>query len=332
MSGTVVSPSGQPVEGAEVIVATAEKPAWPNVPAAEREQAKHGAIAATTDAAGRFTVDLPAGPALLSIAHPILGYAELKPASLGNNSQVKLEPWCRIEGVFKVGAKPAPAGTKVTLGSIGATSNAPRVYYGYSTTTDEQGRYALDRAPAGLNQLKTKASEKASTLDQYVRAEPDKPARFDVGGKGRPVVGKLVLGAHLDTKNLNPATEASVRLYSNSHLRRNVPWPKQPTDAGGGGSTPEEREETAREWRKTPEAFEQWKDQYRANVEFADDGSFRFEDVPAGKYTLTLTIYQQSGLIGVLRPEVEIPETPALPTDEPLNLGELKIATEAEGL
>jgi hypothetical protein len=331
-SGTVTSPAGQPVEGADVIVATGEKPAWPNVPAAERDEAKRGGATAKTDAAGRFTVELPPSSALLSISHPDSGYAELKPESLGEASPVKLEPWCRVEGVFKVGAKPAPAGTMVSLGVVGGASNGPRIHYAYSATTDAEGRYVLDRVPAGLNQIRTKASEKASPLDQYVRTEPGKAVRFDIGGKGRPVVGKLVLGTHLDTKNLNRDTDPSQRLLSNSHLRRNVPWPKQPTDGGGGGSSPEEREETARAWRKTPEAFEQWKDQYRCNVEFAEDGSFRFEDVPPGKYILTLTIYQRTGLIGVIRPEVEVPASPDLPTDQPLDLGDLKIAADAEGL
>jgi hypothetical protein len=88
--------------------------------------------------------------------------------------------------------------------------------------------------------------------------------------------------------------------------------------------TPQQREETALAWIHSPEGIEQFTPQYRCNIEFQPDGTFRFEDVPAGKYTLVLNIYSRSGLIGHLEHPVEVTEEPALPTDQPLDLGELK--------
>jgi hypothetical protein len=354
-SGVVVSAAGQPVEGAEVIVATPKLPARPNLmkeelldEGVEDEHSdagvddRRGAATALTDKSGRFTVKLPDGAGLLSVAHPKSGYAQVKPDALGENADpIKLEPWCRVEGTVKLGAKPAPAGTKVTLGTFYAHPDACAVHYGYESRTDDKGRYTLDRVPAGMNQIRVKLSKTGSPLEQYVGAEPDKPAHLDIGGRGRPVTGKVVLVGH-DMKELSAATAAgasgagagdggaadgkSRRLISQSHFRRDVPWPKPPYFESGA-QTPQERQDALAAWRRTPEAIEQWKDQYRHTIEFQPDGSYRFDDVPPGKYFLTLTIYAREDnrrmtSIAQQRVEVVVPETPAVPTDEPLDLGE----------
>ena len=321
VSGTVLSASGQPVEGAEVIAAAPGKAAWPNLAAEDRDEKRQGVASTLTGKDGKFTLELPADVGLLSITHPTTGYAEVKPPALAESSEVKLTPWSRIEGTFKVGNKPAPAGTKVTLGVFGWNPQASKVQYGYDTTTNAQGRYVFEQVGAGLNKITSKGSPTASTLEQYVAVEPGKTVTFDIGGKGRPVIGKVVLPGGWEFKSLK-STDDNTRLYSNSYIRKNTPWPRPP--GYDSNSTPQQREETALAWIHSPEGIEQFTPQYRCNIEFAPDGSFRFEDVPAGKYTVVLNIYSRSGLIGHLEHPVEVPEGPALPTDQPLDLGELK--------
>jgi hypothetical protein len=324
VGGTVVSASGKPVDGAEVIVATRAKHAWPNLSPEERDEPRQGAATALTDKSGRFTLPLPDGAALLSVNHPTAGYAELRPETLATASEpIKLEPWCKVEGTVKIGAKPAPAGTKVSIGVFGAVANAARVNYACDTATDGQGHYVLDHVPAGVHQIRVKASKTGSTLEQYVYAEPGKTVRFDVGGRGRPVVGKLVLNGY-DVKDLS-TTDGAARLRSISYFRRNVAWPSPPRP--DGNLSPQDREDAMTTWRRTPETFEQWKDQYRCNIEFQPDGSFRFDDVPPGAYTLMIQIYPPTGgnPIAVAQTEVTVPDAPAVPTDEPVNLGEQRL-------
>jgi len=194
------------------------------------------------------------------------------------------------------------------------------VQYGYETTTNAQGRYVFQQVAAGLNRINSKASPTASTLEQYVAAENGKTVKFDIGGKGRPVIGKLVLPGR-DFKDLK-STDDNTRLYSQSYLRKNVPWPRPP--GYDGNMTPQQREETALAWVHSPEGIEQFTPQYRCNIEFGPDGSFRFDDMPAGKYTLVLMIYSRTGQIGRMEHPVEVPEQPAVPTEQPLDLGELK--------
>src|SRR5687768_14707609 len=81
-TGTVVSAAGEPVEGAEVVVATPQMPAWPNLEAEERDALGKAAAATLTDKAGKFKIAVPEGVSLLSIVHPRSGYAQLKPDAL----------------------------------------------------------------------------------------------------------------------------------------------------------------------------------------------------------------------------------------------------------
>ena len=66
-TGTVVSPAGDAVSGAEVIVATPQLAAWPNIAPAKRREDQRGAATAMTDSKGRFTVNLPKDAGLLCI-------------------------------------------------------------------------------------------------------------------------------------------------------------------------------------------------------------------------------------------------------------------------
>jgi hypothetical protein len=321
--GTVLAPTGEPVEGAEVIVATADLAAWPNVEPKKRQEHRRGAGTTTTDKQGRFTIKLPKDAGLLCIHHPKVGYAEVKP---GEDLKVKLEPWCRVEGVLRVGAKPAPVGTKVSLGSFGWGANAARVHYAYSTTTDADGRYVLDRVPKGLVKIDTKVSKTGAPLEQYTSAAPDKPTRFDIGGAGRPVIGKIVLPEGLDLKRLNQWTG----IDSLTHFRRDAPWPSDAHQEGNASG--QEREDAVREWRRTPAAIEAYKDEYRCEIDPQPDGTFRLDDVPPGKYVLSISFYKlekgtSSEEAAAKKVEVVVPELPA-PTDEPLDLGEIELGKE----
>jgi hypothetical protein len=323
-SGTVVDPFGKPVEGAEVIVATPGLAAWPNHARNKQDEWRRGAGTTTTDKQGRFTIKLPKDAGLISINHPKLGYAEAKPAD--EPLKVKLEPWCRVEGVLKIGVTPAPKGTKVSLFAFAWTAEAARVHYAYDTTTDEKRHYVLDRVPAGLVKIITKVSKTGAPLEQYTSASPDKPTHFDLGGKGRPVIWKLSLPESVDLKRLNkwPGVD------SISYLRRDVPWP---TDPYTEGIFDQQREDELREWRRTPEAINLYFNEYRCDIDPQPDGTFRLDDVPPGRYILSFSFHsmvegQPSQEVAAKKIDLVVPDSPACPTDEPLDLGEIELGKE----
>ena len=116
------------------------------------------------------------------------------------------------------------------------------------------------------------------------------------------------------------------RLYSTSYFRRKGPWPGDGAPRVEG--TAQDHEDAVRAWRRTPEAVDAYRDEYRCNLDFQPDGSFRVDDVPPGTYTLSLSIGQLGSATGdpvaKLETDVVVAEPPALPTDEPLDLGALE--------
>jgi hypothetical protein len=167
-------------------------------------------------------------------------------------------------------------------------------------------------------------------LQRFTGASPDKPARLDVGGAGRPVTGKLVLRGGLDLKNLAPTAKRGQRLFSSSYFRRDVPLVEAPNLEG---KVPDQEwEDEVRRWRTTPETIAAHEPQFFWETEFQPDGSFRYDDVPPGDYQLVVRIWRPGTNgnedLGELKRRVVVPDTPAVPTAEPLDLGDLQVGNE----
>jgi len=71
-------------------------------------------------------------------------------------------------------------------------------------------------------------------------------------------------------------------------------------------------------------------------LRFAQDGSFRIDDVPSGKYQLTIDLREQvlvkgqthSPLIDLHRQEIEVPDPPNARSDSPLDLGVIRLVAQ----
>ncbi len=133
------------------------------------------------------------------------------------------------------------------------------------------------------------------------------------GGQGRPVIGKVV------------ASDKARKLDWKSGHHSLIT--KMPQNTAGGFRSQEE----LRAWYQRPEVKEAMAKRRNYAVEFSDDGSFVIEDVPPGTYSLSFyfTEGDECGMdrpIGKLSQEVTVPELPAGPSDEPLDLGTLVLA------
>ena len=67
-------------------------------------------------------------------------------------------------------------------------------------------------------------------------------------------------------------------------------------------------------------------------MNFSQDGSFRIEDVPGGKYSLRIELHEPGGsqpfnqpLIGTLTREIVVPDSPGGRSDEAFDLGALEM-------
>lgn len=271
VAGRVVDANGQPVQNAEVLMATPTEEAkldsyWHN-------------IKTTTDADGRFRFADPGEPFTL-IARSDVGFAR----GDGPTPELKLRPWAGVTGRFHDGGKPV-AGAHILLRPIRVEDRGvPRVDETMQTQTDAEGRFSFARVPPGPVSV---MAHLGPWEDPGYRSGPNFPldltpgrtADVDLGNAGATVTGRVVLtgtrSAELDC------------VYSLNTLYRLEPAVPAPSGAAGFDI----RQGYRASWLATPEGrgylmtVPQW------FVKLAPDGAFRISGVPAGDYDLAVSVY-----------------------------------------
>ena len=157
--------------------------------------------------------------------------------------------------------------------------------------------------------------------ERIVNVKPEVTTWVDLGGTGRPVVGRF-----MPPTGAKPG--AVFRSSPDQSLERIHPEPPYPMILKG-----EERQAWLADWLKTEEgeAYSSQECEFDTNVR--PDGTFRVEDVPAGKYRLQAYLHEPgNGVPGTWGPEVAsidteitVPEIPGGRSDEPLDLGTIEL-------
>lgn len=104
------------------------------------------------DESGQFQLELLNEPFLCFISHDA-GYAELTDAELSQSSDITLTPWSTVEGRLQIKQQPVKDLTVSLQGEhvfYDGSSIYPNVSKQYSVKTDSDGRYRMERVPAGL--------------------------------------------------------------------------------------------------------------------------------------------------------------------------------------
>lgn len=308
-SGMVVDAEGKPVANAMVCCVpsgtflylgdeSSELANYPNV------------VKARTNKAGQFTC-LPLQGDFQLIVLADAGFTMLSGRQLAEKQPVRLQPWGQIEGVMRIGIRPASevrAAAHVSL--RGVTS---QILIERSTKTDAEGHFVIDRLPPGIVQLYrvVPLSERSSrylTISSYYLNSGQKLS-VQAGGAGRPVIGRLVLpegiGQQLDFVE---TTRVHVQPKPTSVIGDMVIALMK----GSSAFIPQ-----------TP-------------VEFyvLPDGSLRADEVPEGTYQLQINVQkpydhrQPQRRIGQLaqgQVTFTVPEMPQGTSDEPLDLGDIQL-------
>jgi protocatechuate 3,4-dioxygenase beta subunit len=251
----------------------------------------------TTDTTGRFHFPGQGTDFQLVITHPS-GFAHIRSSPDWDRARViRLEPWARVEGTFRVGDKPA-ANVPITLNSQGLLSygdDQPSVFTRHDATTGPDGRFAFERVLPGKGQIgreitwlvKEGATEVTSTGMYLAEFPSGQTTRVDLGGRGRPVVGTLRPPAGFDGPvRWNFATV----------------W-----------VSPEGREAQAR----GPAL-----NYLRASVDLA--GRFRIDDVPPGAYSLRVD-FQRDEAGRLLNHRILVPPPGNGSLGTPFDLGVLNL-------
>ena len=298
LSGTVLTPDGKPAGNARVILSAGEIRGYLN----NGRWNANMAPSVQADSQGRFhfAPTEAANYSLIAVHESGIGKASREEAE--KSSRITLQPWGRLEGTVRIGDHPA-RNEAVTF-QLDERENRSRrerkaadyrdlVSTSYEVTTDDQGRFVMDRMIPGKGYAGRmvvvsfgQSSVNAPSHMTPVEILPGRTARVEIGGKGRPIVGRIDSGD------------------------RTVEWATcEPGNV-----------------RSTRDAWQS----YAFGV--ARDGTFRIDDVVPGVYSLDLRITEPpdlakcgpGALIGTARHEFTMPEVPGGRSDEPLDLRTLK--------
>jgi peroxiredoxin len=312
--GVVLDPAGQPIEGAQVAILGLGYLALER--AALQGAGRDSLAVVTTDAQGHFS--LPAmlvNPTLVAVHES--GYAEIHATNLIASDKIQLQKWGRLEGLMKFGSRPA-VNQEIALNSLG--TGLGQLNYShevFKTQTDHEGRFAFDTVPPGDRQLvrliRMGQRSWMHSQAQTVTVKAGAVTEVLYGGTGRPVVGKFVLS--------DPTREVD---WNKGHRNLSTRLPQPPTPL----KTPEEW----REWNKSPEFRDAVKTMRHYAFQIEPDGAFRIEGVQTGQYTLQIHLMEPSDddfgggpIVGSVARDVVVPEIPGGASDEPLDLGEIKL-------
>ncbi|MDB5290052.1 MAG: polymerase sigma factor, sigma-70 family, partial [Phycisphaerales bacterium] len=331
MAGTVAGPDGKPAAGATVVLN--ERMAVQVEDGAFTEWSRTASPSATTDAAGHFVLPARTGSVKLHIIHES-GWAAVARDAAAIGEKISLSPWCSVEGVCTAGGKPV-AGRTITLRpeDRGRPGERDPFYYRqdfrYRATTDEAGRFTIRHVIDGDSVLseeiavqdgKTTSFDTSHSLRLALHAGEHR-AGIQIGGTGRPVTARVAIPEDLKARGLVP-TYGTLRLDP----------PRMPQPENWHTLTPQERFELRQLFERGAVYQDYAKRVQEIIAPITPEGALRAEDVPPGRYTLSVMALRTSPNDPTyLRPEastecaIDVPEIPGGRSDQPLDLGVLDL-------
>ena len=211
LEGVVRRPDGRPDLKAQVALLTPRaSAALAGAAFAKYQTASFLAV----DADGRYAFPRPEPPFLLAAVSEA-GYVEAKPEDVAKVADLQLRPWARIEGTVRVGEKPGAGEWVEFLADrrpLRASSSASDLWVSSRdrVQADAQGRFALDRIIPGPGHVSRTLATQSDRTRYLIGAEPVDPkpgetTHIDIGGGGRPVVGRATFDGPVDWTRNRPA-------------------------------------------------------------------------------------------------------------------------------
>jgi peroxiredoxin len=296
ISGVVLLPDGKPAAGVEVVLGTRENRAFVRGGVVQENS---NAETTTTGPDGRLTVPKHEETFLLAVAVDA-GFADATSDEFAKTGKLVLQPWGRIEGEVRIGRQPGAHQSVVYLPELPSDrGDANRMRsYDYHFATDSQGRFAIDRVipgPGHIARVLTTSLRGEWFGQEPVEVKPGQTTHIRLGGKGRPVIGRVVLdGTPPEPVDWRSNEAAVLELPRAERRKPTTPWL---SFASG----------------------------------FDEDGKFRIEDVAPGTYELKIPVSLPSdkrtwGNPRATMGDATLPVTvPEGPDDQPVEIGDVKV-------
>ena len=330
IAATLLTPDGRPAARAKIAIGIVGSQI--NVDNGEINDGSTYAARCEADAAGRFRFPAQEGPYQLVITHPA-GFAYLKSADGEMPGTIALTAWARVEGTFRVAAKPvANVAIEIDNGPIDSYGqDVPHIFSSHHARTGPDGKFVFERVLPGEGRIRrgivlivdNGATEVASSTSIHATFPAGKTTHIDLGGSGRLVTGKL-----------SGATGSKGKVlwqFASIDVQADLPEPKPPPVPAEIDKNPQLRSvwlktsPEARTWQELKQFYEKLR---RASPSFfatvAGDGSFHIDDMPAGSYVLRVYFVEHSaGRLSNYR--FTVPPIDGNRSSEPLDLGELTL-------
>lgn len=325
LAGTLRTPDGKPLANTDVVLCTGTN--GPYITNGEITQRDQHTIVKTNDA-GHYQLPPQTGNFSIVVVDE-KGYAELRSDELAKSSDITVQPWGKVEGTLKIGTK---AGARQTINvshqeSPGEHSQQPRVYHDLRASTDDNGHFSVGHVPPGRTyvalQVQFSQYTYGYTQGRNVEVKPGETAHIDLGGAGRPVIGKLTVPDELKGKiAANNDNTFMMTKIENLPDFRPANWDKLDEPA---------RKKFIADYLKSPKYLvyqKQLENRLQFSIKVQSDGTFRAEDIPAGTYQFTAIAAAPSnkGAFGgqplaTVNTDIIVPEMPGGRSDDPLDIG-----------
>jgi hypothetical protein len=329
VTGLVKLPDGRPAAGATLVVCSGDNHAYMSQPKQFRLDA-YDSPNTRTDERGAFSLPPLSDAEALIIAHEG-GFIEI-PFSTDQTNKLEflLKPWARVSGRVLLGRTPATNHEVMVSNDLLNLREIPPVQLFITGKTDKNGYFFIEGIPPGEHTIAFKEIAEAQAgrtlaLSHKTRVtfKAGEETKMTLGGSGRPIIGKVV----------GTGSEKVDWAHQIGTLETDSPWPEPIysfREFPGRESMERLRKdnEIRKSIRTTAEGRAAEKNHREFLIRFAEDGSFRAEDVPPGKYrgSILAAAPRESHMVrrielGVARFKVTVPEIPVGRTDEPLNVG-----------
>jgi RNA polymerase sigma factor (sigma-70 family) len=287
----------------------------------------------SADANGHFTFGGLREPWILVARHPS-GYLQLSSDQFKKlaGADIMLQPWGRVEGRLLVGTQPQ-VGQKIELYRSGSQDDweAMHIHHNLNTTTDADGQFVFEHVAPGDSWLVWEPKGKQFRMIRHTLAEvqPGNTLKIDIGGKGRPVIGRAATtpeNAPDEKITWAKAKDQDASASYHNTLGTQVPIPKD-----WEKMTRQEQMRWQKEWEKSPAGRQRLRNQWSEEIDINPDGSFRIDDLTPGKYQVQLRILRTENSFGedLVECWTEF-VVPPLPDgkdrlDEPLDIGTVPV-------
>jgi hypothetical protein len=292
VAATVLTPESVPAAGAKVALGLANRQI--RVENGEVDSLGDASAFRETDAAGRFHLMTGTADFWLVVTHPS-GCVQLNGLRPTNPSVIRLGPWARAEGTFRVARKPR-AHVEVSVNGLHSLDwqDACCVLKSYRRETDSNGRFVFERVIPRMARIGRYFALDPKDDKNGMRSACWLPATFaagktttiDLGTTGRPVIGQL---------RRHPAD------------KENIPWDRAIVaarpDVPGAYANPH---------------F------YHFTASVDSEGNFAIDDVPVGDYVLDVQIINQG--VKLTGHSFSVPAINEKLSRRPVDLGVLTLA------